>query len=506
MIEFFEPVWELRKWDTKLFGKFYMVVQILYLLLFGVFVRYDYDARGVAGNITIKVENEKQVENLSYTQFQDVHVMLIFGMGFLYTFLERLTHCGSGYVLLISVVCAQTHILVNGWFNWNGKECVENTVTALVKETQTIQISLQDLIDADAGALAILITYGAVLGLVSPTQLLIMTIIETIVYTLNVWICKDVLHAVDAGGSIFIHVFGALFGLAVSRTLYKQYFTKSGKDVSSKESNTFALSGMVFLWLLWPSFNARNLTGAEQSVALSNTRWSMAGSAMFSIGMSNLFDGLGELDMFQVQEACLAGGIAIGAMASMRIQPWGAILLGVVAAFFVVLGQRFVSPYLRRKFGIIDVRGVFSSHGIAGILGGFGSGIVAALGNKVPHADSGLAVYPGRNPTLTDGQPCDATENIIFGGGLTAGHQSGRQFVAILITILLALVGGLIAGLIMRINIWGNPEEDQIYDDEDFWILQGEHEKYQRFMQRMLNKFLGKPLTGERGELKLALD
>ena len=50
---------------------------------------------------------------------QDVHVMVIFGLGFLYTFLERLTHCGSGYTLLIAVLCAQVHILVNGWLHWN---------------------------------------------------------------------------------------------------------------------------------------------------------------------------------------------------------------------------------------------------------------------------------------------------------------------------------------------------------------------------------------------------
>ena len=51
--------------------------------------------------------------------------MVIFGLGFLYTFLERLTHCGSGYTLYIAVLCAQVHILVNGWLYWNAptSEC-----------------------------------------------------------------------------------------------------------------------------------------------------------------------------------------------------------------------------------------------------------------------------------------------------------------------------------------------------------------------------------------------
>ena len=45
--------------------------------------------------------------------------MVIFGLGFLYAFLERLTHSASGYTLLIAVLCAQVHILMNGWLYWN---------------------------------------------------------------------------------------------------------------------------------------------------------------------------------------------------------------------------------------------------------------------------------------------------------------------------------------------------------------------------------------------------
>ena len=72
------------------------------------------------------------------------------------------------------------------------------------------------LINGDFGAAACLITMGAVLGKISFPQLFILTTIETIFYTLNLTIVIDKLGAVDIGGAITIHMFGAIFGIASS--------------------------------------------------------------------------------------------------------------------------------------------------------------------------------------------------------------------------------------------------------------------------------------------------
>jgi|ERR1712227_745356 len=58
-----------------------------------------------------------------------------------------------------------------------------------------------------------------------------------------------------------------------------------------------------------------------------------------------------------------------------------------------------------------------------------------------------------------------------FGLGLTAGQQGGYQMAAQVVTLVFAVVGGIVTGFIMKIPIWDNPTDDQLYDDEDFWKL-----------------------------------
>lgn len=54
----------------------------------------------------------------------------------------------------------------------------------------------------------------------------------------------------DAGNSIYIFVFGAFFGLAVSKVINIGKF-EDKKDGPSYNSNLFAMIGTLFLWLYW---------------------------------------------------------------------------------------------------------------------------------------------------------------------------------------------------------------------------------------------------------------
>ena len=44
-----------------------------------------------------------------------------------------------------------------------------------------------------------------------------------------------------------------------------------------------------------------------------------------------------------IQNATLAGGVAVGSVANMVIQPWGALLIGFLAGFISVVGYEFIS-------------------------------------------------------------------------------------------------------------------------------------------------------------------
>src|SRR4051812_30075770 len=60
----------------------------------------------------------------------------------------------------------------------------------------------------------------------------------------------------DVGGSIIVHAFGAYFGLAASRVLYRAYWDNHEHAGSIYHSDLMSMVGALFLWIFWPSFNA----------------------------------------------------------------------------------------------------------------------------------------------------------------------------------------------------------------------------------------------------------
>ena len=61
-----------------------------------------------------------------------------------------------------------------------------------------------------------LITFGALLGKTSLLQMSIIALCELVFYAINESIGVIKYEAVDMGGSMYVHTFGAYFGLAFS--------------------------------------------------------------------------------------------------------------------------------------------------------------------------------------------------------------------------------------------------------------------------------------------------
>ena len=70
-----------------------------------------------------------------------------------------------------------------------------------------------------------------------------MTLLETIIFVVNEIIGRDFIGAVDAGDTIFVHLFGAYFGLTVARVLYNPDHDNSSKLGSSYTSDLFSMVG-----------------------------------------------------------------------------------------------------------------------------------------------------------------------------------------------------------------------------------------------------------------------
>ncbi|CDQ99269.1 unnamed protein product, partial [Oncorhynchus mykiss] len=218
------------------------------------------------------------------TVFQDVHVMIFIGFGFLMTFLKRYGFSSVGLNLLLAAFALQWGLLVQGlWHLDEGK----------------IKVSIFKMINADFSTATVLISFGAVLGKTSPVQLLIMTLLEITIFGINEHLVAEVLKANDVGASMIIHAFGAYFGLAVARMLYRPALGNGHEnDGSVYHSDLFAMIGTVFLWMFWPSFNSAIAEpGADQLMAVTNTYFSLAACVLSAYAVSSLVEHKGKLDM-----------------------------------------------------------------------------------------------------------------------------------------------------------------------------------------------------------------
>lgn len=127
------------------------------------------------------------------------------------------------------------------------------------------------------------------MGKLSPVQYLILAAIEAPVSILNEYAVLNILDVGDVGGSIVVHLFGAIFGIVVARIVYKPPHTHSEHQGSIYHSDIFSVVGTVFLWVFWPSFNSIfAVTSAEQQRAVLNTFFALIASTLTTFLFSQM--------------------------------------------------------------------------------------------------------------------------------------------------------------------------------------------------------------------------
>uniref|UniRef100_A0A8C6A3X3 Ammonium transporter Rh type C n=1 Tax=Marmota marmota marmota TaxID=9994 RepID=A0A8C6A3X3_MARMA len=212
--------------------------------------------------------------------FQDVHTMVFVGFGFLMTFLQRYGFSAVGFNFLLAAFGIQWALLLQGWWGQGLNGGV-------------------GLINADFCVASVCVAFGAVLGKVSPVQLLIMTFFQVTLFTVNEFILLN-LKAIEVGDSWAIRSLGisALKGRVSAGAL-----TPTPLDPGP----LWAHPGTLFLWIFWPSFNsAMSYHGDAQHRAALNTYCSLAASVLTSVAMSSALNKKGKLDMVS------SGGLGVG--------------------------------------------------------------------------------------------------------------------------------------------------------------------------------------------------
>eukprot|EP01111_Echinosteliopsis_oligospora_P019076 TRINITY_DN903_c0_g1_i1.p1 TRINITY_DN903_c0_g1~~TRINITY_DN903_c0_g1_i1.p1 ORF type:complete len:504 (-),score=106.55 TRINITY_DN903_c0_g1_i1:59-1570(-) len=417
------------KRENTLFTGILIAFEIFLWVIYGVWLTYGTDpANPQASALGV---------NLYYPYFRDVSIMIFFGFGFLMTFLRKYAYSALGYTFLFSCLAIQWALPLRGFFE----------MVAEGEFHHHYRVDVLGLLDALFCAGAVMITYGGILGRSTPLQMLVITIIEPILFFLNLMIGKK-LGAFDVGGGMYIHLYGAYFGLAIA--FFLTY--KSTKDHSANGatymSDQLAMAGTFFLWIMWPSFNAAIAPqGDPQLRAIINTFLSLVGSVLATFLASRLTSEF-KFEMVHVQNASLAGGVVMGVMAHCDITILGAMASGFIVGTVSVLGYVYLTPKLTRM-GLQDTCGIHNLHGMPGFIGSIGAVFASVLAVNHPER-YGEEEYAELFPA--------------------GEHQPARQAACVFAVLAIALAGGTITGFIVK--YLDRYATGMLYfEDTQFWVM-----------------------------------
>jgi len=358
-----------------------------------------------------------------YNNYLGVTLMMFIGFGYLMTFLRRYGLGALGLTMFITCLGMQWGIWVFHMFGMlaNGKY-------------HSFPIDVKALLEGDFAVAAFLISFGGIIGKANPAQLLVLTLLEAIFYSANTqFILFKWLEIQDCGGTIVIHMFGAYFGLGVAWMLGKP--TKGEEnEASSQVSDLFSFIGTLFLWLYWPTFVAGWLPpgSLQAETAITNTVLALLGSTVSTFILSAALSGR----LFRpvdIQNATLAGGVTIGALANLHITPGFALLVGCSAGLLSTIGFCKVQGFLCDKLGLHDSCGINNLHGMPSILGGVLSIIVPAVAWQKP--------------------------------GTGAFGKPGNQALGIILTLIVSILTGLLTGAIMKLM----RDDGEAFNDAMYW-------------------------------------
>lgn len=351
---------------------------------------------------TLNSQISSILEVQQYNRAIHIMAMLLLGFGFLMVFVKKYGRSALTATFLLVSVSLPLYLAVKGMGIFEGKGEIEQFILA------------------EFGAASLLIAAGALLGRIKMYQYIMLGLLFIPFYILNELIVVDdhfhfVGQVVDTGGSIVIHAFGAIFGIAaaISLTTKKQ---REVSIVSDANSDKFSLLGSMVLWVFWPSFCAALVPVEAIPYSVINVFMALSGSTIATYFASVAIRG--KISAADIANAALAGGVAIGATFD-HASHFEAMVIGVIAGAISTMGFAIFQKKQEKFHKIVDTCGVTNLHGLPGLFGGLAAIVVVD------------------------------------------GIDAGAQIKGILVTVVLAVVAGLLSGKL--ISLFGSNKE--IYND-----------------------------------------
>ncbi len=415
-----------RKVADGLFYALLLITQIIAAVFYGIYHDHVTDA---ASPFALEVT----ASSSKFAMFQDIHIMVYVGIGFLWAYLKRYRLSGITEVFWLSAISVQYYFLWDALF--------QGAWTTFGH----FRTNISNWVLAEYCAISMTIGFGAFIGKANNLQMLVSTLIGILLYSVNEKILFVSLDVKDIGGSMSIWTFGAFYGLGVSWWLNYKEAKESHNWVTDHLSNNFALIGTLFLWCFFPSFNAADADNALLSnMAVVNTYFCLIGSLIGAYLTSKILY-KGKFHVEHILNATLVGGIIMGSGADILRDSFVAYIVGNVFGIFSTWSYTSLSKVLL-KLGLNDVSGVFHTFGVPGIIGGLLSSIYRAR-------------YESRG---------------------------GIQVAGTFISFAISLAGGLLVGIIIK-WLGSHQDENEFYNDE-VNVHFDDAAKFEANPQELLNK------------------
>ena len=183
--------------------------------------------------------------------------------------------------------------------------------------------------------------------------------------------------ALDFAGGTVVHINAAMAALVGALVIGKRI--GYGKEAMAPHNLTFTMVGACMLWVGWFGFNAGSNLEANGTTVLALVNTVLATAAAALAWMFTEWLIRGKPSMLGIASGAVSGLVAITPAAGFS-GPMAAIILGAVAGVGCLWGV----TGLKKALGYDDSLDVFGVHGIGGIIGAIGTGIVAnpALGGS----------------------------------------------------------------------------------------------------------------------------
>lgn len=236
------------------------------------------------------------------------------------------------------------------------------------------------------GSLAGRMKFGAVVVFVAAWIALVYAPLAHMVWGGAGSFIGDLIGALDFAGGDVVHISSGVTGLVLCLFLGKR---KGFAVMNYRPHNVpFVVLGATLLWFGWFGFNGGSAFAADgvAALALLNTAAASASALLTWVILERLRVGKSTL-----VGACtgLVAGLVVITPAAGFVEPWAAIIMGVVVSPVCYLSI----SYLKKKFNYDDALDAFGCHAVGGVVGGVLTGLFCVP--ELSWVESGGLFYTG---------------------------------------------------------------------------------------------------------------